>query len=94
HAREHGYPLVAYSPLAGGRVFDVPELTRIAEKHDATEAAVSIAWLVGIDGVVTVPKASSRAHLEANLAAADLDLDGEDVAAIEAIGREEELYPE
>ncbi|MFC4357447.1 aldo/keto reductase [Halobium salinum] len=94
HAREGGYPLVAYSPLAGGRVFDVPELTDVAEKHDTTEAAVSIAWLAGLDVVVTIPKASSRAHLEANLAAAELELDDEDVAAIEAIDREEELFPE
>jgi 2,5-diketo-D-gluconate reductase B len=94
HARECGYPLVAYSPLAGGEVFDVPELRRIAEKHGTTPAAVSIAWLVAVDGVVTVPKASSRAHLEANLAAAELELDPEDVDAIESIEREEELFPE
>lgn len=94
HACEGAYPLVAYSPLAGGKVFDVPVLTDIAEKHDTTEAAVSIAWLAGLEGVVTIPKASSRAHLAANLAAADLELDAEDAAAIEAIDREEELYPE
>jgi 2,5-diketo-D-gluconate reductase B len=94
HAREGGYPLVAYSPLAGGGVFDVPELKRIAEKHGVTPAAVSIAWLTAIGGVVTVPKASSRAHLEANLAAAELELDPEDVEAIESIDREEELFPE
>jgi 2,5-diketo-D-gluconate reductase B len=93
-AREHGYPLVAYAPLAGGRVFDVPELVAVAEKHDTTPAAVSIAWLTGLDGVVTVPKASSRAHLAANLAAADLRLDEADVAAVEGIDREEELFPE
>jgi 2,5-diketo-D-gluconate reductase B len=93
-AREHGYTVVAYSPLAGGRVFDLPELTRIAEKHGTSQAAVSIAWLAGMEGVVTVPKASSRAHLEGNLAAGELELDDEDVAAIEGIEREEELFPE
>ena len=94
YARRHGHWLVAYSPLAGGNVFDVPELRRIAEKHGTTPAAVSIAWLTSLENVVVVPKASGLDHLRANLAAADLELDAEDVAAIESIDREEELYPE
>ncbi|WP_254769206.1 aldo/keto reductase [Salinilacihabitans rarus] len=94
HARERGYPLVAYSPLAGGRVRDVEEVVAVAEKHDATPEAVSIAWLCGKENVVPIPKASSRAHLEANLAARDLDLDDEDVRAIDGIERTEELFPE
>ncbi|WP_255195329.1 aldo/keto reductase [Halorarius litoreus] len=93
-AREHGYPLVAYSPLAGGRVRDFPEVQAVAERHDTTPEAVAIAWLVGTDGVVTVPKATSRRHLEANLAAADLELPDADRAAIESIERVEELFPE
>lgn len=94
HAAEHDYTVVAYSPLAGGEVFDIPEIQDIAEKHDTTEAAVSIAWLCGYDRVVTIPKASSRTHLEANRAAADLTLDSEDIERIEGIDREVELFPE
>lgn len=93
-AQRHGYPLVAYSPLAGGEVFDDPTIQAIAERHDTTPAAVSIAWVTSYDNVVTIPKASSRAHLDANLAAADLELTDDDVAEIEAIEREEELFPE
>ncbi|MFC4543093.1 aldo/keto reductase [Halosolutus amylolyticus] len=93
-ARSNGYPLVAYSPLAGGRVGDVPAVQAVADKHDATPESVAIAWLAGTDGVVTVPKASSRAHLESNLAAADLDLDADDRARMASIDREEELFPE
>lgn len=93
-ARRHDHWVVAYAPLAGGRVSEVPELRSIAEKHDATPAAVSVAWLASLDNVVTIPKASGVDHLRANLAAADLDLDAEDVAAIESVERDEELYPE
>ncbi|WP_226012282.1 aldo/keto reductase [Halomicrobium salinisoli] len=93
-AREHGYPLVAYSPLIGGEVFDDPVLGEVAEKHGVSPAAVSVAWLCDTAGVVTIPKASSEAHLRANLAAADIDLDDEDVERIEGIDREAELYPE
>jgi 2,5-diketo-D-gluconate reductase B len=94
HARRHGYPLVAYSPLAGGRVFEDPTIQAIAEEHDTTPAAVAIAWVTSYDPVVTIPKASSREHLAANLAAADLELDADDIARIEAIDREEELFPD
>ena len=93
-ARRHGYPLVAYSPLAGGLVFEDPTIRTIAERHQTTPAAVAIAWATSYDGVVTIPKASSRAHLDANLAAADLELSPADIAAIEAIDRETELFPE
>ncbi|WP_435062534.1 aldo/keto reductase [Halobaculum sp. EA56] len=94
HAVEHGYALVAYSPLAGGRVREVEAVRAVAERHDATPEAVAVAWLVGKEGVVTIPKASSEAHLRANLAAADLELDPEDEARIDAVEREEELFPE
>ena len=93
-AREHDYPLVAYSPLAGGRVSELPELQRVAERYETTPEAVAIAWLVGTDGVVTIPKASSRRHLRANRAAASLELDADDRALIESVDREEELFPE
>jgi Aldo/keto reductases, related to diketogulonate reductase len=38
HAAEHGYELVAYSPLARGTVFDDETLAEIAETHDASAA--------------------------------------------------------
>ena len=93
-AQAHGYPLVAYSPLAGGRVFEEPTIVDIADRYDTSPAAVSIAWVTSYDNVVTIPKASSRPHLEANLAAADLQLTDAEIARIEAIEREEELFPE
>ena len=93
-AQDHDDPLVAYSPLAGGKVFDDPVLADIADKYATSPAAVAIAWLCAHDNVVTIPKASSRAHLEANLAAAELTLDEADLARIEGIDERVELYPE
>ncbi|ELZ40185.1 aldo/keto reductase [Halorubrum tebenquichense] len=94
HARDHGYPVVAYSPLAGGRVREIDAVVEVAEAHGATPEAVAIAWATAKDPVVAIPKASSEAHLRANLAAADLELTDEEVAAIDAVEREEELFPE
>jgi len=87
-AREHDHWLVAYSPLAQGEVFEEPTIQEIAEKHGVSPAAISLAWLDAKENVVPIPKASSREHLEANLAAFEVSLDSEDVAAIDAIDRE------
>ena len=82
----HDVTVVAYSPLARGRVFDVPEIREVAAKHDASEAQVSLVWLRE-QGVVAIPKATSREHLADNWASLELELDAEDVAAIDAIDR-------
>jgi 2,5-diketo-D-gluconate reductase B len=85
YANENDVDLVAYSPLARGKVFDVPEIQAVAEKHDASAAQVSLAWLLQRDGVAAIPKASSEAHIRDNWGARDLQLDDEDVAKIEGI---------
>ena len=94
HAREHGYTVVAYSPLAGGRVGAVDAVTEVAAARDVTPEAVAIAWATAKEPVVAVPKASSGTHRRANLAAADLELTAAEVAAIDAVERERELFPE
>jgi 2,5-diketo-D-gluconate reductase B len=75
--------LVAYAPLAQGRVFGVPELVEVAERHDANEAQVSLAWLMEKD-VVPIPKATGD-HVRDNYAALELDLDEADVELIDGI---------
>ena len=88
YAQKHDHWLVAYSPLAKGEVFDVPEMQEVAQKHDTTPAQVSIAWLLSKENVAVIPKASSEEHMRDNLAAKDLELDADDSALIESIERE------
>lgn len=85
---EHGVEVVAYSPLARGEVFDVPEIQTVAEKHDASEAQVSLAWLRE-KGVTPIPKATSEAHIRDNWASRTLDLDDEDMATIDSIDQQD-----
>ncbi len=91
YAQRHDHWLVAYSPLAQGDVFDVPVIREIADKHDASPAQVSLAWLLSKDNVATIPKSSSRDHMRDNLAAQDLPLDDEDIARIDGIETERRL---
>jgi len=76
--------LVAYSPLARGGVFDMPTLSEIAAKHGVSEPQVSLAWLRA-KGVTTIPKATGEAHIRDNWGSLDLELDDEDIEAIDGI---------
>jgi len=89
--REHNITLVAYSPLARGEVSNIPELNEIAEKHEVSEAQISLAWLMQKDGVVAIPKATSEEHIEDNFKAQEMELDEEDIEKIESINREERM---
>lgn len=87
YAQEHDHWLVAYSPLAKGKVFDEPVVRDVADKHDVSPAQVSLSWLLSKDNVAAIPKASSREHVVDNLGARDLELDDEDLERIDGIER-------
>ncbi len=93
-ARAHGFPLVAYSPLVAGRAEELPPVTEIAAARGVHPAVISLAWVLSHEGVVAIPKASSSAHLEANLAAADITLDDSERQRISSLDTTEELFPE
>ena len=78
-------PLVAYCPLAQGRVASEDVLTRIGRKHDASAAQVALKWLLDQDGVAAIPKASRAESQQANLDALKLRLDDDDRKAIAAL---------
>jgi len=94
HAQKYDYQLVAYSPLAGGTVREINTVVEIADAHETTPEAVAIAWLLSKPNVVTIPKASSRRHLEANLQAQTVTLTNDECRRIDEIDRTFELYPE
>ena len=94
YADANGIELVAYSPLARGELLDDPAIVDIAEKHGVSAAQVSLAWLRE-KGVTAIPKATGIDHIRDNLASVDLDLDDEDVAAIDELGRtDRQLNPD
>ncbi|AWB26712.1 aldo/keto reductase [Halococcoides cellulosivorans] len=89
HARAHDYHVVAYSPLARGDVLDDPTIHEIAEEYGVSPAQVTLAWHLSLENVTPIPKATSREHIEDNLASLDLDLDSDALERIDGIDREE-----
>src|SRR3979411_1288757 len=78
-------PLVAYCPLAQGRVASDEALAAIGRKHNASAAQVALKWLLDQDGVAAIPKASRAESQQANLDAQHVGLDDEDRQAIAAL---------
>jgi 2,5-diketo-D-gluconate reductase B len=85
HMQPRKIPLVAYCPLAQGKLAQHPALDAIAKKHGATSAQVALNWLLSQDGVAAIPKSSRREGQQANLDALKLKLDDADRQAIAAL---------
>jgi aryl-alcohol dehydrogenase-like predicted oxidoreductase len=65
------------------RVAPVLEMLRqVAAAHSVTPAQIALAWLIRRPNVVVIPGASSVAQVEANAAAAEIDLTDEEDTAL------------
>jgi aryl-alcohol dehydrogenase-like predicted oxidoreductase len=80
HCGSRGIGFIPWYPLSGGRLAgqDSP-LAEIARRHQASPTQIAIAWLLKRSPVMLpIPGTSKIAHLEENVAAADIELsDGE-----------------
>ena len=82
---EHeGIGFIPWFPLATGDLARPGcSLDEIAARHDASPGQVALAWLLWRSPVMLpIPGTSSVKHLEENVAAASLDLDEEELAAL------------
>jgi len=76
-----GIPFVPYFPLRD----ETPALRDVAARHGATSAQVTLAWLVHRSPTtLPIPGTLSIAHVRDNLAAAELKLSNDDLAALDA----------
>ncbi|MCU1430250.1 MAG: aldo/keto reductase [Actinomycetia bacterium] len=62
----------------------IATLREIAAAHDTTAAQVALAWVISHPNVVAIPGASSVEQLEANVAAAELDLTDDELRELTA----------
>ena len=76
-----------------GRFGEVPELAEVGEAHGKSPAQVLIRWSLQ-HGCVTIPRSSSRAHIEANADVFGFTLTNEQMAKIDALDRHQRLGPD
>lgn len=91
YLRSKSIPLVAYCPLAQGKITDNEVLQKIGARHQASAAQVALKWLLDQEGVAAIPKASRAESQQANLDALKIDLEDEDRAAIAALPKNQRL---
>lgn len=91
YLRSKGIPLIAYCPLAQGQAADSGELAQIGAKHGVSAAQVALAWLLGQNGVVAIPKSGRAVSQRANLDALSLALDEDDRKVIASLPKRQRL---
>lgn len=67
--RARRLPVMAYSPIEQARLLRHREFSELARAHGFTPAQLALAWVLRGEGVIAIPKASTRAHLEENFSA-------------------------
>jgi diketogulonate reductase-like aldo/keto reductase len=83
--RQRGIPIMAYSPIEQGHQF--PQLRAFSERRGLTPAQVALAWVLGQEGVVAIPKARKLQHVSENRAAVDVVFTAQELAELD------KLYP-
>jgi aryl-alcohol dehydrogenase-like predicted oxidoreductase len=88
---EREIAFVPYFPLgsafSGGpkQLAQDPVIAGVAKRHGITATQVALAWLLfRYERMLLIPGTSSVAHLEENMAAADVELDESDMAELES----------
>jgi 2,5-diketo-D-gluconate reductase B len=81
----HGLAMVAYSPVAKGRIKSDATLARIGRAHGKTPAQVCLRWLVQ-QGVAAIPRTSRIERLSENIDLFDFALSVEEMHEVFQMG--------
>jgi len=89
---EAGVAYVPYFPLGSAfpgmaKVTEDDTVVSVAERLGVSPAQVGLAWLLAHrDNILLIPGTSSVAHLEENMAVADVTLSADDLAELDKVG--------
>jgi diketogulonate reductase-like aldo/keto reductase len=82
--RAQGMPLMAYSPLGQGALLSNHKLAALAARRGVSPAQLALAWLLRRPDTIVIVQSSDPAHMQANHAAIDIELDDALLSAIDA----------
>jgi 2,5-diketo-D-gluconate reductase B len=82
---QHGLAVVAYSPVAKGKVKGDEALNRIGRAHGKTAAQICLRWLVQ-QNVCAIPRTSKLERLSENIDIFDFELSDTEMARISRMG--------
>ena len=84
--KNHGLVVTAYSPLARGRILQDEVIEQIGKSYYKTPTQVCLRWLLQ-HGLVVIPKATTRRHIEENLGCFGWELSQEDMSKIDTLNK-------
>ena len=94
YCERRGIGFIPWYPLSGGALAkpDSP-VASIAQQHHASTSQIAIAWLLKRSAVMLpIPGTSQRAHLEQNVAAADVVLSDAEFASLQGLAHARHLH--
>ena len=83
-SKKHGMAVVAYVPIARGKVPGAEALERIGKAHGKSAAQVSLRYLVQL-GCCAIPRTANPAHLKENLDVFDFKLSDAEMAELKKL---------
>ncbi|MFC6316068.1 aldo/keto reductase [Lapidilactobacillus achengensis] len=83
YSEDNGLLIVAYSPLATGRMLTNEHVVAIAKKYDVTTAQLAIRFCIE-NGALPLPKAVTPAHIVSNKEL-DFTISAEDMAVLNSL---------
>ena len=85
--RRHGMAIIAYCPIALGKIVGNPSIEAIAGAHGRTAAQATLRWLIQQPDVAAIPKTSHIGRLKENLDVFDFALSDAEMARMSALTR-------
>jgi diketogulonate reductase-like aldo/keto reductase len=84
--RSRGIQLEAYSPLTRGQRLKHLVVAGLAEKYQRSAAQILIRFVLQ-HGVVAIPKATARSHIEENISVFDFSISPSDMASLDSLNQ-------
>jgi len=82
----NGVGFIPWYPLSAGNLKSQEKLSEVAERYEASEYQIALAWLLQDSPVMLpIPGTSSLAHLEENVAASKINLHDDDVEILNGL---------
>jgi 2,5-diketo-D-gluconate reductase B len=83
-SKKHGMAVVAYVPIARGKVPGAEALERIGKAHNKSSAQVSLRYLVQL-GCCAIPRTANPQHMKENMEVFDFNLLDAEMAELKAL---------
>jgi diketogulonate reductase-like aldo/keto reductase len=83
--RDHGIPVMAYSPIEQARLLRNAKLADFGKAHGMTPAQAALAWLLANDDVIVIPRTGRRERLRENIGALDFRLSAEQLTELDRL---------